>query len=88
MTVRQISRGDYYIRMDQLQVNNELAWYATEDNRAIGVVMEDRADHDFSWVVLTENDKGAGFTATDINVSIPTEEEATAQLHAALLAIP
>lgn len=86
MMVRQVSPADYDIRMDRLQVYNELAWYATDDNRAIGVVMEDRADRDFSWVVLTENDQGPGFTAIDINVSIPTMEEAKAQLHAALLA--
>ena len=40
-----------------------------------------RLDDDRSWVVLTENDQGPGYTAIDIGASLPTEDDATAALH-------
>lgn len=31
-----------------------LAWYATEDDSVLGVVVRDRLDQDFGWVALTK----------------------------------
>jgi len=48
-----------------------LIWYATDDDAVLGVVILDLADKDYSWVVLTENDQGPGFTAIDMGASLP-----------------
>jgi hypothetical protein len=55
--------------------------YATDDDAVLGVVVLDLVDKDYSWILLTENDQGAGFTAIDIGASLPTEDDATAALH-------
>ena len=65
-------------------LQRELMWYATEDNAVLGVVILDLVDKDYSWVVLTENDQGPGYTAIDMGASLPTEEDATAALHDAM----
>jgi hypothetical protein len=65
-------------------LHRELMWYATEDNAVLGVVILDLVDKDYSWVVLTENDQGPGYTAIDMGASLPTEEDATAALHDAM----
>jgi hypothetical protein len=66
------------------RLHRELMWYATEDNAVLGVVILDLVDKDYSWVVLTENDQGPGYTAIDMGASLPTEEDATAALHDAM----
>ena len=48
------------------RLHRELMWYATEDDAVLGVVILDLVDKDYSWVVLTENDQGPGYTATDM----------------------
>ena len=48
------------------RLHRELMWYATEDNAVLGVVILDLVDKDYSWVVLTENDQGPGYTAIDM----------------------
>ena len=65
-------------------MHRELAWYATDDNAVLGVVILDLVDKDYSWAVLTENDQGPGYTAIDGRISLPTEEDATAGLHDAM----
>lgn len=54
---------------------------ATDDDTVIGAVILDLVDRDFSWVVLTQNDQGPGYTAIDMGHSRPTVDEATATLH-------
>jgi hypothetical protein len=66
------------------KLHRELMWYATDDDAVLGVVILDLVDKDYSWVVLTENDQGAGFTAIDIGASLLSEDDATAALHDAM----
>ena len=54
---------------------------ATDDDTVIGAVILDLVDRDFSWVALTQNDQGPGYTAIDMAHSRPTVDEATATLH-------
>jgi hypothetical protein len=57
-------------------------WYATSDDRVLGVVIRDRIDNDFGWVVLT---KDAGmYRGVDVQTSRPTVELATKELHNAM----
>jgi len=85
--IEQVSKGDYDIRgFDRTTHLIELAWYATGDNKVVGVVAESQEDHKFSWCIFTENDSGPGFTGIDLGVSIDTEEDATLELHDAMAA--
>jgi hypothetical protein len=80
-----IRKSHYNIPLsDDPRLHRELMWYATEDNAVLGVVILDLVDKDYSWVVLTENDQGPGYTAIDMGASLPTEEDATAALHDAM----
>jgi len=67
----------------QPMLHEELAWYATQDNQVFGVLIRDRIDHDFSWVVLAEDELGI-WRAIDLDSSCPTASIAMAQLHAAM----
>ena len=80
-----IRKSHYNIPLsDDPRLHRELMWYATEDNAVLGVVILDLVDKDYSWVVLTENDQGPGYTAIEMGASLPTEEDATAALHDAM----
>ena len=57
----------------------ELAWHSSTDGRVIGVILRDRTDGDFSWVVLGR-DRLKRFRALDLNVSLATEASAQAEL--------
>jgi hypothetical protein len=37
-------------------LHEELAWYVTDTENVLGVLIRDRVDYDFSWVVLTKQD--------------------------------
>jgi hypothetical protein len=78
------------------QLHEELAWYRTDDDRVLGVVIRDRFDNDFGWVVLTQ---AAGvervmfggpelppeaYRAVDVAVSRPNVALATTELHEAM----
>ena len=66
----------------------ELAWYATDDDAVIGVVILDLAYKDYSWAALTQSDQAAGYTTADMGQSpLPTEDDATAALHDAMRSI-
>jgi hypothetical protein len=69
------------------ELHRELRWYATDDDTVLGVVILDLAEKDFSWVVLTENDQGPGYTAIDIGASHLSEDDATAALLDAMRSI-
>jgi hypothetical protein len=86
--IRLVDRGQFDIRdFDQPpQLHQELSWFATDDNCVLGVVTLDHVDHDFGWVVLTQNEQGPGFTAIDLGISLPTGAAATQALHEAMLA--
>ena len=66
----------------QAELHRELAWYATDDDTVLGVVLE--LDEGYSWLVLTESHQGQGLAAIDIGGSLPSKEDATAALHDAM----
>lgn len=57
----------------------ELEWYSSADERVIGVLLRDRTDGDFSWVVLGR-DRLKRFRALDLKVSLQTDASARAEL--------
>jgi hypothetical protein len=62
----------------------EVEWYATEDERLLGVVILDRIDADYSWIVLSK-DKGGAYRSPWLSgVSLLTREAARQALHAAM----
>ena len=63
---------------------HEVAWYATEDDAVLGVVILDMVDLGYSWIALTQSDQPPGYTATDMGSLLPTEDDATAALHDAM----
>jgi len=86
--IRQVDKSRFDIPTSgHPKLHRELMWYATDDDAVLGVVILDLVDKDYSWVVLTENDQGAGYTAIDIGASLPTEDDATAALHDAMRSI-
>jgi hypothetical protein len=82
--IEQVSRDDYDIRGFNKGSRIELEWYATKDNKVVGVVLVD-TDEKFNWMVFTENDSGPGFTGVDLGVGVEIENEAITQLHRAML---
>lgn len=83
--IRNTDKSKYHIpNSGHPLLHQELAWYATDDDAVLGVIILDLVDHDFSWVVLTENDQGPGYTAIDLETSLPTMAAATAALHTAM----
>ncbi|GAA3693606.1 hypothetical protein GCM10022268_00650 [Sphingomonas cynarae] len=66
-----------------LQLVQEAAWFATSDERLLGVVVWDRTDHDFGWVVLGR-DRRLRYRAVAQDASLPTFEDAREALAGAL----
>jgi hypothetical protein len=64
--------------------HEELGWYATADDRVLGVVVRDKHDADFGWIVLMRNPGDGLFRALDLKVSLPSEEEAAWALWTAM----
>ncbi len=86
--IRQVDKSRFNIPMSgHPELHHELMWYATDDDTVLGVVILDLVDKDYSWVVLTENDQGPGYTAIDIGASLLSEDDATAALHDAMRSI-
>ena len=86
--IRQVDKSRFNIPVPgNPMLHRELMWYATEDDAVLGVVVLDLVDKDYSWVMLTENDQGPGYTAIDGRISLPTEEDATAALHDAMRSV-
>jgi hypothetical protein len=76
--IRQIDKSRFHTPMSAV-LRHQLAWYATDDDTILGVVLEVDG---YSWVVLTEGED-AGFAAIDTGTSL-SEEDATAALHDAM----
>jgi len=76
--------------MGSPHIHRNLEWWATDNEQAIGVVILDLVDHDYSWVMLTtedQDDEGDGlglFRAVNLGHSLKTENEAREQLFAAM----
>jgi hypothetical protein len=77
--IRQIDKSRFHTPMAGV-LRHQLAWYATDDDTILGVVLA--VDEGYSWVVLTEGED-AGFAAIDTGTSL-SEEDATAALHDAM----
>ena len=82
MTPRQFNKDDYDVR--EFDLKQELIWFATENDRAIGVIFLDRVDKTFGWAVLTETSETPGYVTTDLEHSIEDEDEATRRLYIAM----
>lgn len=81
--IREVNPKDYDIPYTgQPEIHENLAWYATDDNRVVGVVVLDKVDNDFSWVVLTAIE--GAYTAADLDHSLPSQQAATDALHKAM----
>ena len=61
----------------------EQAWFATVDERLIGVITKDRQDADFGWVILGRDER-LRYRAIDQNASLPTFEDSRDQMFAAM----
>lgn len=61
-------------------ISHEIGWYTNDEETVIGVVLIDTVDDDYAAIVLGR-DQGGVFRAIDIQVSVPTETEATDWLH-------
>jgi hypothetical protein len=84
MTIKQIDHRRYRIpRTGHPRLHENLAWFATEGDEVLGVVVRDLIDRDFGWVVLTEH--ADGYRAVDLGCSLPTVDQATAKLHIAMM---
>jgi hypothetical protein len=59
-------------------LHEELAWFASDDGERIGVLIRDRVDHDYSWVLM-KRDAGE-WRAVDLAASIPDIDTARTQL--------
>jgi hypothetical protein len=60
-------------------LNEEIMWYATVDDRVLGVVVRDRIDNDFGWIALMRDPDV--FRGIDMKTSLPTAQAATEELH-------
>ena len=79
--IEQVNRADYDVSDYRKEPNYiELAWYATHGNGALGVVIEDRKDKTFSWILWTDNE-GKGYVTADLATGLTDEDEATTALH-------
>ena len=61
------------------RLHEEIIWYATSDDCVLGVVIRDRVDNDYGWVVLTKHSNV--YRGIDLQTSRPTVELATEELH-------
>ncbi|MBR0694276.1 hypothetical protein [Bradyrhizobium lablabi] len=75
--IRSVDESHYDIARLSLPFYRDLAWFATDDDAVLGVVVLDLIDHDFGWVALRQNDQGPGYTAVNLGVSLPTIAAAT-----------
>lgn len=87
MSIRAIDESEYNIPMQGSPLLHEnLAWFATEDDKVLGALIRDKVDYDYSWVVLKENPEGQGpgYYGVDMQASVATADEARKLLHAAM----
>ena len=61
----------------------EAGWFATEDERLLGLVTWDRTDRDYGWIALGRDRQGR-LRAVDQDMSLPSFGEAEAKLASAL----
>jgi hypothetical protein len=67
-----------------LPVFDEVAWYMTQDDKLLGIVVRDKVDNDFKWVIMRES--GGAWEALDLGKNWSDSTTATAELHQAMKA--
>jgi hypothetical protein len=75
----------YTRRPELITALQEVAWFATPDERLLGVVTWDRIDHDFGWVLLGR-DRRPRFRAIAVDASLAAISDARAALARSLAA--
>ena len=81
--IRSVQKASYAVPWTgDPRLHEEVMWYATSDDRVLGVVIRDRVDNDFGWVILTQDSNM--FRAIDVQTSCSTVELATEELHGAM----
>lgn len=80
--IRQVKKEDFMVPHGKPAIYHELAWYAMQGDRVLGVVVYDKADKDYGYVVLTNFD-GGPFSSVDAG-SCTTQQAATKALHKAM----
>ena len=64
-------------------ITDEIGWFACPAERVLGIVVADRIDGDFGWVVFGR-DETLRFRAIDVNTSHPTADDAHRALFTAM----
>lgn len=64
-------------------ITDELAWFATPDERVLGILLHDLIDDDYSWVAMGR-DETLRFRAVDVSTSLKSLEDAKKALFTAL----
>lgn len=67
-----------------LLLTEEIEWYATRDERVIGILLRDRFDDDFSWAILARDER-LRFRSIGNNVPLPSPEAARSELVAQMV---
>src|SRR5688572_3504408 len=62
-----------------VQFIEEIEWYTTHDERLIGMLVRDRFDDDYGWIILGRDER-LRFRAIEVNSSLPTPAAARKQL--------
>jgi hypothetical protein len=84
--IRQVRKAAYDVPWNGHPLcHEELSWWATADDRVLGVVIRDKIDDDFSWVILMRHPGGV-FRAVDLATNMPSTEVAADAPYAAMRA--
>lgn len=85
-TIKKINPANYDIPMKgNSMLHKNLEWYATDDDRLLGVVLLDLIDKDYSWVVLGDDGDQPGYVCLHMDASLTSIEKATEVLHKEML---
>jgi hypothetical protein len=81
--IRSVQKASYAVPWaGDPRLHEEVMWYATSDDQVLGVVIRDRIDNDFGWVLLAKESNV--FRCIDVQTSRPTAQLATDELHGAM----
>ena len=78
-----LSQYDAPFRGDP-RLHCEIACYVAIEDRFLGILVQDRVDFDFGWVVLAKDETGR-YRCIDVKCSHPTAAEATKALHTSMV---
>jgi hypothetical protein len=65
-------------------LHHEIGWFATESRSAVGTVIRDKVDNDYSWVCFAK--EPSGYVCVDVQVSLVTGQAAQHALEWRLVA--